>query len=268
MDIFSKKTDLMRFLQFAVSRGSAFYVAGIVQPEKAAGLVKGFTDRYGTGMTKEQRSRAKKKGIAAARLFMHPDPWEKRLHWWMLLTDGEHPARSAEKNLHDCRDDRHRLTLFKQCELVLLPRRASEGGEPEWTWRLTGAYYAELLASARNAIRRGHDGKLAELIRSMHQIPGFGGVRRDVWKLREAIWAEWNRSRRGGSAAPLPPKIQGFVRPRSPEMIPLDIVVQRLLADEEPLAAPSGRKRTKSPPSECTFSDSALNLSGQSEGQI
>jgi hypothetical protein len=234
MDIFSKKTDLMHFIQFSVSRGSVFYVSGMVKPEKATGLVKGFSDRYGIGMTKEQRYRAKKRGIAAARLFLHRDPWEKRFQWLLLLTDGDHPARSAEKLIHDCRDERHRITLFQQCELALLPRREGEGDGPEWTWRLTGPYYAELLDATRTAIRRGHDGKLAELIKSIHQIPGFGGIRRDVWKLREAIWSEWRRSRHDGTSPPLPPKIQGFVRPRTPEMVALDVVVQEMLAGKKP----------------------------------
>jgi len=228
MEIFVHKTGFMHHLQFAVSRGSVYYVAGVVRPEKAAGLVKGFADRYGTGMTKEQRSRAKKKGTAAARLFMHPDPWEKRFHWWLVLTDGDHPARSAEKHLYDCRDGRHRLTVFNQCELALLPPRAGEGGEPEWTWRLTGPHYAELAAGVRNAIRRRHEGKLAELVTSIHRIPGFGGIRRDVWKLREMITAEWRRSRDEDTPPPLPPKIQGYVRAKSFETIPLEEAVRRM----------------------------------------
>jgi hypothetical protein len=86
MNIFSKKTDFMQQIQFAVSRGSVYCVTGVVRPEKAAGLVKGFGDRYGTGMTKEQRYRAKKRGIAAARLFLHRDPWEKRFQWLLCVS--------------------------------------------------------------------------------------------------------------------------------------------------------------------------------------
>lgn len=62
-------------------------------------LVARFRDLYATDLTPVQRIRAKKSGLAGARLFVHPDYQEHGFHWWLLFTDGEHPAKSREKSV-------------------------------------------------------------------------------------------------------------------------------------------------------------------------
>ena len=234
MQVFVHKTGLMHAMTAAASRGYVAYAMGRIRPQKAPGLAERFAGLYGTECSPTQRSRAKSAGKAGARLFMHPDYREHAVHWWLLLTEGEHPARSREK-IRDLCDKRQRLVVFGQFEAIQLPK---EGAAPTWTWHLAGPYFADQAMALRETIRRrgDSDGELAAQIAAIHRFPGFRGIRDDVRKLRQFITAEWRRTKAADTAPPLPEKVQGYVRAKTFRTVSLELVIQRMAEGLPPFA--------------------------------
>jgi hypothetical protein len=168
------KTGTMQALLTAVSRGYGWHFSGTVAPAKAVALAAKFAALYQTELTEDQRGNRRRRGQGNARLFMHPSYIAPEIRWWIMLTEGAHPAREVEaRNLHAVTDARRRLIFLDQFEAVQLPR---EGGPVRWTWRMTEAFRAGLLGRYSELIRhRKDDRELAQALRVLHRLPGFHG---------------------------------------------------------------------------------------------
>jgi hypothetical protein len=192
-----------------------------------------FAGLYLTELTEDQRGHRRRRGHGNARLFMHPSYLLPEVHWWILLTEGDHPAKAAEaKNLAAVTDPRWRLTFQDQFEAVRLPR---EGDTTRWTWRLTPKYQASLRGRYSELLRHRKDGReLAQALRALHRLPGFHGIRRQVIEMLHEVEEEWKRVHPTGMKKPLPAGFQPFVRRKVYATVPLEIVCNRLIAGQPP----------------------------------
>src|SRR5271154_5849318 len=99
-DIIVHKSALMHHVLQAVGRGYTHHAAGTVTAQRVETLIENMSRLYGIDHSPDKRWREKRAGRAAARLFIHPDyqPHETPFfRWWLLLTEGEHPAIEREE---------------------------------------------------------------------------------------------------------------------------------------------------------------------------
>jgi hypothetical protein len=233
MQIHLRKTGAMQAMLTAVARGYHWHVGGQVPAERTAGLIAKFTERYELGLPWWTVARRRQAGLANARLFLHPAYNVPIFDWWLLLTDGAHPARTQER-LADARERRQRLVFQTQFEAV---RRPAPGGQPRWTWRIAQETYDDFAARIREAVRhRRDDRELKSLILAYHHLPGFRGVRNQVVALRQLTLDEWRRVRGDKECAFLPKAVQPFERFKAYHTVDWELVRDRLLAGQTPFA--------------------------------
>lgn len=208
--VFTKKTAFMQRVADLVRSGHNRYVQGTVPLEKAGAFAAKIDRLYAVGVTRLQAHRARKDGLASARLLLL---WQEQtgpapsLHWVLLVTDGELPAEADREAWRDPRQTRITLTGY---ELVRVTK--PEAKAPVWTWRYTRSRYDELRLACLLAIRHHQKQELTQLIDSIWRSPGFSGIRDQVKKLQEAIVGEWNRTRARRDMRPPIPEHLGYVR--------------------------------------------------------
>jgi hypothetical protein len=235
MQIHAHKTGTMHALITAVARGYTYYIRGDVPAGRVNTFRDKFHERYLVDLTPHQRHQRHRQGLGNARLFLHPSYTEPTFSWWLLLTEGAHPARASEKGICNLTDKRQRLCFQGQYEAVLRP---APGATPRWTWRLTTPYYEDLSSQLQRAIRNRKDHKeLEAVLRSIHRLPGFRGVRGQVMALRKLAEGEWRRVKAEDRCPYLPPIIQPYPRFKSYPTVALELVRDRMLAGKTPFAA-------------------------------
>lgn len=208
--VFTKKTAFMQRVADLVRTGHHRYVQGTVPVDKAAAFAAKIDRLYAIGVTRLQAHRARKEGLASARLLLL---WQEQagptptLHWILLVTAGELPAEAGREAWKDPRQARITLTGY---ELVRVTK--PEAKAPVWTWRYTKERYEQLRLACLLAIRHSQKQELTQLIDTAWKSPGFAGVRDQVKKLREAIVGEWNRTRARRDMRPPIPEHLGYVR--------------------------------------------------------
>ncbi len=232
MDLHVYKSGTMQDMQAAVARGYHWHVSGRVGPARLPQMAAKFATLYETELSVGQRYRRRQAGRGVARLFVHPDYRQPVLHWWVLFTDGEHPAREREHELRDAREKRQRLLFQDNFELLRLQAR---GGASVWTWRLTREAQAEFSTRITEAVRRRRDRRvLKQVVREFHSLPGFRGVRHQVAALRYHTAGEWRRAGEGDTCPLLPTRMPPYLRFKSFPTVPMSAVCARLLTDEPP----------------------------------
>jgi len=215
------------------AKGYTHHVSGIITPDKVNHLSDRFEQLYDTELSKFQRARRKKAGICNVRFFLHPRYITHDFQWWLLATDGEgafHKRESPKSGLKK----RHRLTAFNQYQAVILP---SKGSIPRWTWRLEAENYENWKARIKAAIRnRKDENDLKRIMKELHSLPGFRGVRNQVAELRKfTIW-EWKRATKEMHCPHIPKKVQPYLRYKTYDQVPVELVVERLKKGKSPYA--------------------------------
>lgn len=216
----------------AVSRGHHWWIAGEVSAARVIPMMQKFTETWGTDKAKWTRYRNRTSGIASALLFVHPTYLRPSFSWWLLLTDGEHPARETEAGFRDTLDRRQRLTFQDTYEALQLP---SSGAVPRWTWRLTSTFEEGLKAQITENVRHRKDPRaIKEVIRIYHGLPGFRGVRHQVAALRRHTANEWRRTKADEECPHLPVRMPPYARYKTYRTVPVEAVRDRLLAGLSP----------------------------------
>ena len=190
--VLTHKTVLMQRLADHVRQGYHWHVSGSVPLDRAAAFIRKISTLYSLNIGKDERYRRKKAGLGNAQLLLwQPEPPSGPLAWWLLITDGDHPAHTLEK-LRDAHGKNGRI----QCtgyELVQLTRAGQVA--PSWTWRMSKETYEAWRTRILQAVRARTDEKLRQSWQSLYRVPGFSGNRRQVGKLVALMRAEWARSR-------------------------------------------------------------------------
>lgn len=241
MQIPVHKTSVMQALQSAVARGYVWHVSGVVAAEKFLTLEEKFAERYDTGLSRWQRCRRRRQGAAGVRFFAYPEQGTTRFLWWLLFTEGENAAFQQEHGRRKVSDRKGRLCWGTEFELMQLP---TPNGKVSWSWRMTRervqAWQEEIQAAIRTT--RDDDAIKAVMARLV-RLPGFKGVRQQVFELHRFAKDDWGRIRRKAKSWE-PPARPGYVRFRSDETVPAAQVVQRLLVGQTPFGTePVGSER-------------------------
>lgn len=244
MQIPLHKTSVMQALQSAVARGYVWHVSGSVQAEKFLALEEKFAERYDTGLSRWQRCRQRRHGASGVRFFAYPEQGTTRFLWWLLFTEGENAAFQQEHGRRQVSDKKGRLCWGTEFEMVQLP---TPNGKVSWSWRMTRERVQEWQDEIQAAIRTTRDDDAIKAVMArLVRLPGFKGVRQQVFELHRFAKDDWGRIRRKAKSW-APPARPGYVRFRSDETIPAAQVVQRLLVGQTPFGTdPVGSEREPS----------------------
>lgn len=178
-------------LKSFVSRGSYFYVSGVISVDKAAALATRFHDRYRLDSTVAMRDHHRRAGKCVFTLIMFLHAKTRSIHWWLLRTEGRHSLVSMER-WKDARTDRIEWPWF--FELVQLPvdkplrdkYKTPDGRfrikSQTWTWRMSSITKERFRTSIRHWVQQS-DSRINQLIMSLARCPGHRGVRKDVYDL-------------------------------------------------------------------------------------
>lgn len=218
------KTTLLQRLADLVRLGYDSWTAGTVPLHSASRLATKFADYYATNLSTDQRYRRKRDGRGNAQLLLWREyDTSPEVHWFLLVTAGDHPAHAHER-LRDALSDRVMVTGY---ELVQQTRAGQ--AKPAWTWRMTTDHYEAWRGSMVEVVRSHADRALTQIWQSLHRSPGFAPIRKQVRKVAALSRAEWRRTRSG----PFPePRIKvPYVSRLRHETIPL-----RVLLAEDPKA--------------------------------
>jgi hypothetical protein len=214
------KTLLMQRLLDLVRHGYRHHTAGVVSAERAQALCEKFRGRYDVFLNMNQRAYRKASGKANARLILADLERGDSLHWFLMVTDGEHAAHTLEQ-LKDAlvQGERVHVTGY---ELLRLPHSKDAGGGVRLTWRMTTETERQWRYQIRSAVRsRRADDLVGGLVRSLYQTPGFHTTRYQVGKLVAFLSAEWVRSGRKVEALAQPGALP-YVRRMADEDFTLD----------------------------------------------
>lgn len=115
------KTLLMQRLLDAVRHGYHHYTSGQVPAEKALAFCQKFAERYDVALNRDQRAYRKRLGKGNARLVLADLAKSGVLHWFLLVSEGDHPARQQEP-LRDALDSSTRIRVddYELLRLVLV----------------------------------------------------------------------------------------------------------------------------------------------------
>jgi len=217
----------------STARGYVNHVSGVVKPDKVERVIARFEDLYETNLNRDQRAYRKKKGRCNVRLFIHPRYTTPDLQWWLLATDGEGLFYEREKPKSGLKR-RSRLTAFNQYEAMIAP---AKGNVPRWTWRLSQESSKNWEARIQAAIRnRKNENDLKNIMRELHSLPGFRGVRSQVAGLRKFTGYEWRRITAQDSCPHIPKKVQPYLRYKTYDQVPVELVAERLKKGKSPYA--------------------------------
>lgn len=198
------KTLLMQRLLDLVRHGYRHHTAGTVPAERAEALCAKFSTRYDVFVNQNQRAYRKSLGKANARLILADlERNGGTLHWFLMVTDGQHDAHTLEK-LHDALEAGERVHVTGY-ELLKLPHSKAAGGGVRLTWRMTTETERAWRFQIRSTVRAKRADELVPvLVRSLYQTPGFHTTRYQVGKLVAFLTGEWVRSGRKAETLPLP----------------------------------------------------------------
>ncbi|PXF32082.1 hypothetical protein WH50_06385 [Pokkaliibacter plantistimulans] len=183
------KTDFMRALLRAVSRGNVHYVQGEVPRKKAEALVFKFIDRYAIDASKKQRWLAKRNGVANTRLLTLAADTDV-VSWVLLATPGEGLIHQLE-SLNHVSQKRLSLTGY---EIAKMPKKNSPAS---WTWRMQKDTYEAWHERLTTYIRHNDMLGMEQSMNSLQRVPVFAEVRKQAYALAALAKGEWQRVQAG-----------------------------------------------------------------------
>jgi hypothetical protein len=233
MQIHLYKTGLMQVLLTRLAHGYHWHYRGVIAADRVEAFVGHVQEEFETEATPARRNhRRRYRGEANAFLMVHPDYTEPYFHWWLQLTDGDHHDMVPMTMFRDARGrGDNRLIVPGDYEAVLRPAR---GGAPRRTWQLTSASFQNYAIRIEQAVRHRTDPRTIHLLlRELHSLPAFRGVRAQIGELRRRTVGEWRRVKPDTARLTLPP-FPPYVRFKTFDTIPLAVVRSRLVQGRKP----------------------------------
>lgn len=199
--VIEHKALAMLRLQELVRVGYHYWTEGALAPGSLKAFLMRFRDTYQVHLDRNARHRRKREGFGNAELVLWRPEGAAKVHFWLLVSDGEHAARKLER-LRDAREGGNRIVIDNY-ELLRLPRKGQAAAS--WTWRLTDegvAGWEARLSKAIELVGR-NDTELKQAFHSLYKSPGFSGVRKQVGHLVSYARGQWNRKRRANDRFPV-----------------------------------------------------------------
>jgi hypothetical protein len=205
--ILTYKTAFMQRISDSVRRGYRRYIQGEIALEKVGAFAAKMDDLYGTSHSPTQSFRLRKSGLATGRLLLWVDQSIERVHWVLLVSDGELRAGGNEQ-WKNALDVRHAIKLTHY-ELVQLVKPLEP--KPVLTWRYEKKVYEAWRIMLQDFVRKRQDDELKQLIHQLQRSAGFAGVRIQVKKLWQLVKGDWQRNRGKHEVMPEIPTRIGYV---------------------------------------------------------
>lgn len=203
-DVIQARAHLMQQISDHVRNGYRWWISGTVPLARASAWAEKARTLYRTDEDRNRRARARKLGRGSAYLLVYPLDRSidtNRLGWLLLVTDGDHVAHRLEK-LRRAED--HPVEIFGYT-LVREPR--AQSASPVWTWRMNRESYHAWRERIIDAVRRGSEFDVRQVLRTLQGAPGFSGIRGQVKALHRLLRYEWAAARGKRSEPPGLPKI-------------------------------------------------------------
>lgn len=205
--ILTYKTAYMQRISDSVRRGYGRYIQGEITLEKVGAFAAKMDSLYASAHTPTQAFRLRKAGVATGKLFLWFDKSSERVHWILLLSEGELQSEGREvwKNALDVR------TAVKLTHYELARITKPLEPKPVLTWRYEKKVYEAWRIMLQDFVRRRQDDNLQQLIYQLQRSAGFAGVRIQVKKLWQLIEGDWKRNRGKHEIMPEIPTRIGYV---------------------------------------------------------
>ncbi len=216
----------------ALAKGYVRHAGGSVEADRLLALAAKFEALFAIDANYAQRQNRRRRGLATYMFFVQPRRGSTKFDWLLMATAGADPEGAKEK-WRDASKAGQRLSYQDRFEAVQMPAR---GGVNRWTWRISPDHFTGLASALQAAIAAGNDADLRQLIRDLHRMPGFRGVRGQVTALRKLIATEWQRRHSGTSCPALPPRVQGYQRYRTNRTVAAELVIARVKRGLPPIA--------------------------------
>jgi hypothetical protein len=183
-------TSAQQQIALAVARGSHFWIAGEVAIENYPRLVEKFAEKYGTELSRGRRGYRRDRGLANATLLACPIGG--RVSWWLLLTEGKHPAHMHE-TVRDARGPGQRLTFGQDYVLIHSTRIREHGGGSRWTWFLTRESEMGESRSLAKLAQQGDAGQVRNFCDTLLHRPLHSGIRTQTARMLRRAKVIWHR---------------------------------------------------------------------------
>ncbi len=191
--LYRSQTAVMAAIRQAVIAGYRYYLVATTPEEKVLGAVAKLHERHRILISPEARRVRKEAGLPVAQLFLGPEPRGGRWPYALLATkelQGE-KMRSAEGE-----KPLQWVAWRKQARLPTydwLPtyELRKEKDTKRWTWFLVEEFYRELLEEALHYALKGNWPRLVGHLKTMGNLPMFGGIFRQVQDIRKRVQKVW-----------------------------------------------------------------------------
>jgi len=219
------KTVLMQRIQKSLSSGYYYHFSGRISYRKAESLAAKFAEKYKVHVGQTQRYRNKQSGKASAYLYLFPIPESTDFWWIVMLTEGEHPARTSE-SLSDARHKRCRIRLWDNSYQAI--RRPRDDGKSAWTWEMTKTHYESWKSRLKSAIQNKNTQKISETLNSLGRVPGYAGLRINCKALLKYGYKLYNSAYRNNGGNPFKRRLVPWIKGSLPNSVyPLSALIIR-----------------------------------------
>jgi hypothetical protein len=185
--LYRSQTAVMAAIRQAVVNGFRYYLVATTPEEKVMAAVKKINQKHRVLLSPEARRARREANLPVASLFLAPEPRGGRWPYALLATkrlEGEE-MRSAEG-----KKPLQWVAWRKQSWLPTYELRKDEG-TGRWTWFLVEAFYRELLEEAIHYTRTGNWPKLVAHLKTLANLPMFGGVFQQITDIRRRVQKLW-----------------------------------------------------------------------------
>jgi hypothetical protein len=177
----------MAAIRQAVIAGYRYYLVATTPEEKVVGAVTKINERHRVLISPEARRARREAGLPVASLFLGPEPRGGVWPYVLVATrrlEGEE-MRSAE--------GKRPLQWVAWRKGTWLPtyELRKDPDTDRWTWHLTQDFYRELLEEALHHTRTGNWPKLVAHLKTLANLPMFGGVFQQITDIRKRVQALW-----------------------------------------------------------------------------
>ncbi len=236
--IYRQKRQLMQRLLRAMNDGYIHWISGRIPFAKADHFVQKMNDKFGLSISQPTRYRHQQRGIANAKIFIHPLPDSGECWWIIVMTDGEHPNRDSEV-WSDARHAGGRIILWgDDYEMIRQPSKTQKNDRPSWTWRMTSANFEDLKNRVRAACRQKNDLMISQIIYNLLRAPGFSVIRKQVFEIMHIGQKEFEKSFGKDVKNSFSSRFHGWIRFKADSTVPLSVLIYRYTHGITPLIPP------------------------------
>jgi hypothetical protein len=185
--LYRSQTAVMAAIRQAVANGYRYYLVATTPEKKVLGAVAKIDQKHRVLLSPEARRVKKEAGLPVAQLFLGPEPRGGRWPYALLATK---KLQGEEMESAEGKKPLQWVAWRKEAWLPTYELR-KDGDTGRWTWYLTEAFYRELLEEALHHARTGNWPKLVAHLKTLGNLPMFGGIFHQVQDIRRRVQKLW-----------------------------------------------------------------------------